>query len=131
MLKGTDSRSYLMAGAHRDANSAPSTCLRSHPESDASHNSNTMVQATNEALLAYPRANRLEEAVLAAALDDNFEPCVLEFGSPAVGALRTSDGHAIFWIWLAGAAPGFDQLVRAAARGRPVCRTSLDWAKLT
>jgi len=77
-----------------------------------------------------PRANRLEEAVLAAALDDNFEPCVLEFGSPPVGALRTSDGHAIFWVWLAGAAPGFDQLLRAAARGRPVCRTTLDWAKL-
>lgn len=79
----------------------------------------------------YPvQANRLDEAVLAAALDDNFEPCVLEFGSPPVSALRTSDGHAIFWIWLAGAAPGFDQLLRAAARGRPVCRTSLDWTKL-
>ena len=53
MFKDTDSRSYLMAGAHRDANSAASTCLPSSPESDASHNSNTMVQATNEELLAY------------------------------------------------------------------------------
>lgn len=53
VFKGTDSRSYVMAGAHRDANSAPSTCLRSHPESDASHDSNTMAQATNEELLAY------------------------------------------------------------------------------
>jgi hypothetical protein len=60
VFKETDSRSYLMAGAHRHANSAASTCLQcdpepdaSHPESDASHNSDTMVQATNEALLAY------------------------------------------------------------------------------
>jgi len=53
VFKDTDSRSYLMAGAHRDANSAASTCRPSDPESDASHNSNTMVQATNEELLAY------------------------------------------------------------------------------
>ena len=53
VFKDTDSRSFVMAGAHRDANAAASTCRPSHPESDASHNSNTMVQATNEALLAY------------------------------------------------------------------------------
>ncbi len=53
VFKDTDSRSYLMAGADRRANSAASTCRPSHPESDASHNSNTMVQATNEELLAY------------------------------------------------------------------------------
>ena len=53
VFKGTDSRSYVMAGTHRDANAALSTCRPSHPESDASHNSNTMVQATNEELLAY------------------------------------------------------------------------------
>jgi hypothetical protein len=53
VFRETDSRSFLMAGAHRDANSAASTCRPSFPESDASHNSNTMVQATNEALLAY------------------------------------------------------------------------------
>jgi len=53
VFRDTDSRSFLMAGAHRDANSAASSCRPSFPESDASHNSNTMVQATNEALLAY------------------------------------------------------------------------------
>jgi hypothetical protein len=53
VFKATASHSYLMAGAHRDANSAASTCLASAPESDASHNSNTMVQATNEELLAH------------------------------------------------------------------------------
>src|SRR5215510_14419439 len=53
VFRDTDSRSFLMAGAHRDANSAMSTCRPSFPESDASHNSSTMVQATNEALLGY------------------------------------------------------------------------------
>jgi hypothetical protein len=53
VFKDTDSRSYVMAGAHRNANAAASSCRPSHPESDASHNSNVMVQATNEALLAY------------------------------------------------------------------------------
>jgi hypothetical protein len=53
VFKNTNSRSFLMAGAHRNANSAASMCRLSSPESDASHNSNTMVQATNEELLAY------------------------------------------------------------------------------
>jgi hypothetical protein len=53
VFKATDSRSFLMAGAHRDANAARSACLPDRLESDASHNANTMVQATNEELLAY------------------------------------------------------------------------------
>jgi hypothetical protein len=53
VFKNTDSRSYLMAGAHREANAARSTCRTSFPESDASHNINTIVQATNEELLAH------------------------------------------------------------------------------
>jgi hypothetical protein len=52
-FRDTDSRSFLMAGAHRDANAAASMCLLDARESDASHNSNTMVQATNEQLLAH------------------------------------------------------------------------------
>jgi hypothetical protein len=53
VFKNTDSRSFLMAGAHRNANSAASACLPDYPESDASHNVNPMVQAANEELLAY------------------------------------------------------------------------------
>jgi hypothetical protein len=53
LFKDTDSRSFLMAGAHRNANSAASACLPDERESDPSHNVNTMVQATNEELLAY------------------------------------------------------------------------------
>jgi hypothetical protein len=52
-FRDTDSRSFLMAGAHRDANTAAGMCLLDARESDASHNSNTMVQATNEQLLAH------------------------------------------------------------------------------
>jgi hypothetical protein len=57
VFKDTDSRSFLMAGAHRNANSAASTCLTDETppirDSDPSHNVNSMVQATNEELLAY------------------------------------------------------------------------------
>jgi hypothetical protein len=53
VFKDTDSRSFLMAGAHRNANSAASACLPDERESDPSHNVNTMVQAANEELLAY------------------------------------------------------------------------------
>jgi hypothetical protein len=53
VFKDTDSRSFLMAGAHRNANSAASACLPDERESDPSHNVNTMVQATNEELLAH------------------------------------------------------------------------------
>jgi hypothetical protein len=55
VFKDTDSRSFLMAGAHRNATPAAtaSACLPGHRASDPSHNVNTMVQATNEELLAY------------------------------------------------------------------------------
>src|SRR5262245_17209545 len=53
VFKDTDSRSFLMAGAHRNANSAASVCLPAHPESDPSHNVNPMIQATNEELLVH------------------------------------------------------------------------------
>jgi len=56
IFKETDSRSYLMAGAHRDANAANSTCQNStcqgsHKEADAAHNTATMFHATNQELI--------------------------------------------------------------------------------
>jgi hypothetical protein len=51
IAKETDSRSYLMAGAHRDANSVNSTCQISHKEADAAHNTATMFHATNQELI--------------------------------------------------------------------------------
>ena len=56
IFKETDSRSYLMAGAHRDANAAhstcqSSTCQSSHKEADAAHNTANMFHATNQELI--------------------------------------------------------------------------------
>lgn len=56
IFKETDSRSYMMAGAHRDANAASSTCQNStcqssHKEADAAHNTANMFHATNQELL--------------------------------------------------------------------------------
>ncbi len=51
IFKETDSRSYLMAGAHRDANSANSACQCSFKEADAAHNTANMFHATNQELI--------------------------------------------------------------------------------
>jgi hypothetical protein len=51
IFKETDSRSYLMAGAHREANSANSACQCSFKEADAAHNTANMFQATNQELI--------------------------------------------------------------------------------
>lgn len=53
VFKGTDSRSYLMAGAHRDANTAASTCQSSYQSADAAHNTANMFHATNAELMAW------------------------------------------------------------------------------
>jgi Fibronectin type III domain len=51
IFKETDSRSYLMAGAPRDANSANSACQSSFKEADVAHNTANMFHATNQALI--------------------------------------------------------------------------------
>jgi hypothetical protein len=51
IFKETDSRSYLMAGAHRNANSASSSCQSSYGSADAAHNVNNMFHATNQELI--------------------------------------------------------------------------------
>jgi Fibronectin type III domain len=48
IFKETDSRSYLMAGPHRNANSANSKCQSARKESDAAHNTANMFHATNQ-----------------------------------------------------------------------------------
>lgn len=50
---GTDSRSYLMAGAHRSANSGSSSCQSSYGPADAAHNVNNMFHATNAELMVF------------------------------------------------------------------------------
>jgi len=57
VFKDTDSRSYLMAGAHRLANAAASTCQSSYGQADAAHNTANMFHATNLELIAWYGAN--------------------------------------------------------------------------
>jgi hypothetical protein len=38
IFKGVGARSYLLAGSHRDANTTPSVCQASYPDSDVAHN---------------------------------------------------------------------------------------------
>jgi hypothetical protein len=53
IFKETDSRSYLMAGARRDTNTANSACQCTSKEADAAHNTANMFQATNQELINY------------------------------------------------------------------------------
>lgn len=53
VFKGTNARSFLMAGAHRSANGVPSACQPSYLQADAAHNDNTLFQTTVEALLNF------------------------------------------------------------------------------
>ncbi len=55
IFKDTNSRSFLMAGTHRDANNVTSTCQTSYTQSDVTHNVENMFQPTVEELLAFYR----------------------------------------------------------------------------
>ena len=57
VFKGTQSRSYLMAGAHRLANSGSSSCQSSYGPADAAHNVNNMFHATNAELIDFYGGN--------------------------------------------------------------------------
>lgn len=54
---GTDSRSWLMAGAHRQASNNSSSCQSSYFASDAAHNVDNMFHATNAELMAFYGSN--------------------------------------------------------------------------
>src|SRR5262245_21629705 len=53
IFKGTSSRSYLMAGAHRSANGGSSSCQSSYEPADAAHNVANMFHPTNAELMAF------------------------------------------------------------------------------
>jgi hypothetical protein len=53
IFRDTNSRSYLMCGAHRLANSGSSSCQSSYGPADCAHNVDNMFHATNEELLAF------------------------------------------------------------------------------
>jgi hypothetical protein len=62
VFKGVNARSFLLAGSHRDANSARSTCQPStgEGEADAGHNDSSLFFIATQALLEYYSANGKE-----------------------------------------------------------------------
>ena len=53
VFKGTQSRSFLMAGSHRNANAATSPCQSAYLVADAAHNVANMFQPTTQELAAH------------------------------------------------------------------------------
>jgi hypothetical protein len=53
IFKGTSSRAFLMGGAHRNANHAPSACDSNYKEADCAHNSASMFYAAVLAINAF------------------------------------------------------------------------------
>jgi hypothetical protein len=53
IFRDTNSRSFLMCGAHRNANPVASTCQSSYNVADCAHNVNNMFQPANEELQAF------------------------------------------------------------------------------
>jgi hypothetical protein len=70
----------------------------------------------------------LRDALIAAATDDNFPPCVISFGAPAIASVRTSDGHAILWAWMAEGT--VDPFLIAVAAGRELNEMTMMWERL-
>lgn len=57
IFRDTNSRSFLMCGAHRNANPAASTCQSAYQAADCAHNTANMFQATVLELQAFYAAN--------------------------------------------------------------------------
>lgn len=57
IFRDTDSRSYLVAGAHRSANGGSSSCQSSYGPADVAHNVNNMFHATNIELMGFYGVN--------------------------------------------------------------------------
>lgn len=53
VFRGTGARSFLLSGAHRNANDATSTCQSNYKEADGAHEVNHMFQPTTEATVAW------------------------------------------------------------------------------
>jgi hypothetical protein len=53
IFRDTESRGYLMAGAHRNSDSGLSSCQRAYASADVAHNRESMFHATNEELAAF------------------------------------------------------------------------------
>jgi len=81
-----------------------------------------------EYLLGESNTEALHEAILAGTKEDSLQPPVVSFGEPPLASVRTSDGHAILWIWLA--AGDLEQHLALIAKGRDVRTRNLSWDRL-
>ncbi len=61
VFKAIGARSFLLSGAHRNANDATSPCQSSYKEADAAHNVEHMFAPTTEATLAWYQARQLDD----------------------------------------------------------------------
>lgn len=74
-----------------------------------------------------------EERLEAATRHDGFPPCILEFGEPPTAAVRTSDGHPLWHVWLGLGSESESLISRVLvvlAQGTPIVQTTLSWAIL-
>jgi hypothetical protein len=69
------------------------------------------------------------DALIAAATDDSFPPCVVGFGDPVRASVRTSNGHAILWIWTSESA-SMDAIVTRLAVDHEIKQMTMKWEKL-
>jgi hypothetical protein len=57
IFKGTRSRSFLLAGTHRDSDTTASTCQTAYLRADAGHNTGTLIEPAAAELLAFYNSN--------------------------------------------------------------------------
>jgi hypothetical protein len=70
-----------------------------------------------------------QDALIAAATDDSFPPYVVGFGDPLRASARTSDGHAILWIWTSESA-SMNAIVTCLAVDHEIKQMTMKWEKL-
>jgi hypothetical protein len=73
------------------------------------------------------------ECLDAAAYDDRFPPCTVYFGDVPCAAVRTSDGHRLWQVWLDDALEPdgvMSELVAELAGDRAIFQTELAWRHL-
>jgi hypothetical protein len=75
----------------------------------------------------HQRIGSIQDALVCAATDDQFPPCVIGFGNPTRAAIAATDGHPIFWL---GGLDSPKSLLAAVARGRECTQTTLTWSAI-
>ena len=73
----------------------------------------------------------LTDIVVSPMTDDNFRPCVVDFGQAPVASLCTSSGHDIWWLYLSpGVSARGPEFIDVLAGGRPVRHVEIDLRSL-